>query len=87
MNKTPAEVLDFYDEEIIKMISEKYGYTQMAALRMFLNSETYKMLSDSELEMWDFGPAAIFDMWENEQITGEPRNSLYLRRDEECVKK
>lgn len=82
MRKTSAEVLDFYDEEIVKMISEKYGYAQMDALRMFLNSETYKMLSDAELEMWDFGPAAIFDMWENEQITGEPRNSLYLRRDE-----
>lgn len=82
MRKTPAEVLDFYDEEIVKMISEKYAYTQMDSLRMFLNSETYKMLSDAELEMWDFGPAAIFDMWENEQITGEPRNSLYLRRDE-----
>lgn len=56
----------------------------MQALRIFLNSETYKLLSDAELEMWEFGPAAIFDMWENEKITGNPRNSLYLRRDE-CV--
>lgn len=25
---------------------------------------------------------AIFDMWENEIETGDPRNSLYLRGDE-----
>jgi hypothetical protein len=40
------------------------------------------MMEDSELAMWDFGPGGIFDMWENEQIVGNPRNSLYLRGDE-----
>ncbi|MFQ8665613.1 hypothetical protein [Anaerostipes caccae] len=84
MKNTSVEILDYYDEEVIKMITEKYGFEQMQALRIFLNSETYKLLSDAELEMWEFGPAAIFDMWENEKITGNPRNSLYLRRDE-CV--
>lgn len=82
MKKTSAEVLDYYDEEVIKLLTEKYGLSQLEALRRFLSSETYAMLSDSELEMWDFGPAAILDMWESEQITGDPRNSLYLRRDE-----
>jgi hypothetical protein len=37
------------------------------------------MLSDPSLEMWDFGYPAIFDMWETEQITGDPRNSVYIR--------
>lgn len=81
MKKISAEILDFYDQEIVQMISEKYGFEQIVALRKFLASDTYQMLSDSELEMWEFAPAAIFDMWESEQITGEPRNSLYLRRD------
>lgn len=82
MKRMPAEVLNYYDNEIVKMISEKYGFNQMEALRKFLSSETYKMLCDSELEMWDFGAPAIFDMWESEQITGNPRNSLYLRMDD-----
>lgn len=81
MKKTDVEILDYYDEEVVKLISEKYGLEMMNALKRFLNSETYKMLSDAELEMWDFGPSAIFDMWESEQITGDPRNSLYLRGD------
>ena len=71
--------LDYYDKEIIQMIVDKYGYSYMDAFRKFLNSKTYRMISDSELEMWDFGCPAIFDMWECEQITGNPTTSVYLR--------
>ena len=53
MKNTSVEILDYYDEEVIKMITEKYGFEQMQALRIFLNSETYKLLSDAELEMWE----------------------------------
>ena len=71
--------LDYYDKEIIKMMVEKYNYTYMVALKKFLDSETYRMLKDSKLEMWEFGVPAIFDMWECEQITGSPLSSSYLR--------
>ena len=74
-------VLEYYDKEIVKMMCEKYGFPPLTALRKFLFSETYRMLSNPELEMWDFSPTGIFDMWESEQITGNPRQSLYLRRD------
>ena len=52
MRKTSAEILDYYDEEVVKMISEKYNLEQMKALREYLQSETYTMMTDSELEMW-----------------------------------
>ena len=81
MRKTSAEILDYYDEEVVKMISEKYNLEQMKALREYLQSETYTMMTDSELEMWEFGASAIFEMWENEKITGKQRNSIYLRRE------
>ena len=74
-------MLDYYDKEIVKMICNKYGYEPKEALRKFLASETYRMLRNPKLAMWDFSPAGIFDMWEAEQITGNPRNSLYIRRD------
>lgn len=74
-------VISFYDEKVSQMIVEKYGIEPLPALRKFLFSETYQMLTNKELEMWDFSPFGIFDMWEAEQITGDPRNSLYLRRD------
>ena len=49
----------------------------MEALREFLNSETRTMLERPELKMWDFSPLILFDMWEVEKITGNPRNSVY----------
>ena len=80
-NKTqPASA--YYNKEIVNRIRIKYGVDLMNALRMFLSSQTYQMLTDEKLEMWKFSPIGIFDMWESEQITGNPRNSLYLRRDE-----
>ena len=74
-------ILTFYNEKVSQMIVDKYGVEPLSALRRFLYSETYKMPTNVELEMWDFSPLGIFDMWEAEQITGNPRNSLYLRRD------
>ena len=40
------------------------------------------MLHDPKLEMYDIPPIGIFDMWEVEQVTGDPRNSLYIGRDD-----
>lgn len=82
MNKIMPYILSYYNTEITKKISIKYGMEPMEALRSFLFSQTYQMLINKQLEMWDFSPLGIFDMWENEQITKDPRNSLYLRRDE-----
>ena len=74
-------ILAYYNTEITKKINSKYGIEPLEALRMFVSSETYKMLSDEKLEMWEFSPIGIFDMWESERVTGNPRNSLYIRRD------
>jgi hypothetical protein len=38
-----------------------------------------RMPADDCLEMWHFGPAAIFEIWETERATGKPRDSAYLR--------
>lgn len=49
------------------------------AIRRFIESETYQMLCDPELEIYKMSPRIVFDMWESEQITGDPRNSQYIR--------
>lgn len=71
--------LDYYDKEIVKMIVEEYKMSFMEAFRKFISSKTYKMLRNPDLEMWEFGIPAIFDMWESENKTGEPQSSVYLR--------
>ena len=79
MTKIPAFSLDCYNKNVIKMIMEKYGLTEMEAAREFLISETHRMLEDADMAMWEFSARAIFDMWEVEKITGNPRNSVHLR--------
>ena len=54
----------------------------MEALKKFLGSKTHAMLTNDDMKMWYFSPLAIFDIWENEEASGDPGNSLYLRGDE-----
>ena len=79
MNKVSARTIDFFDRQVAFLIIEKYGFEEMNAIRLFLESETYKMLIDKELEVYTMSPKIVFDMWEAEQITGSPRNSQYIR--------
>jgi hypothetical protein len=37
------------------------------------------MLANPCMEMWQFGPEGIFNIWESEKVTGSPKNSAYLR--------
>lgn len=79
MHKIPARTLDFFDRQVTRDIVEKYGFDELKAVKSFIQSETYQMLIDPELELYKVSPKIIFDLWENEKITGEPRNSIYIR--------
>ncbi|MCD8119003.1 MAG: hypothetical protein LUE29_05925 [Lachnospiraceae bacterium] len=81
MNKTLYFMLDYYDRQVIKKITEKYGILPMDATRRFLTSETHSLLEDADYGMTSFSEQAIFDMWEAEQVTGDLRNSVYIRED------
>ena len=81
-NRTRASILQTYDVEVSKMIDNRKNISEMDVFHLFASSEIHRMLEDVNLRMWYFSPLAIFDMWENEIETGDPRNSLYLRGDE-----
>ena len=55
--------------------------TEPSILQNF-DTEIAEMLENDEMKLWYFSPLAVFDMWENEEATGDPGNSLYLRGDE-----
>lgn len=80
--RTRASIMKNYDAAVACLIAESRGISEMDGLRLFLKSETYSMLLDNDLRMWYFSPYVLFDMWENEIATGDPRNSLYLRSDD-----
>ena len=79
MTKISVFSLDCYNKNVIKMIMEKYRLNEMEDAREFLMSETHRMLEDADMAMWEFSARVIFDMWEVEKITGNPRNSVHLR--------
>ena len=80
--RTEPSILQNFDTEIAELIAKNRGISIMDALRIFLASKTHEMLENDEMKLWYFSPLAVFDMWENEEATGDPRNSLYLRGDE-----
>ena len=85
MKKILTRTITFFDQYVTGQIVEKYGLDDMAAIRSFIMSETYKMLLDPTLEIYKMSPRIVFDMWESEQVTGEPRNSQYIRgRDDDA---
>lgn len=79
MNKTVYFATDYYDRKVISRIIEKYAMEPMEAVRKFLTSETHALLEDADNGLLCFPERAVFDMWEAEQVTGDPRNSVYLR--------
>ncbi|MBQ7432351.1 MAG: hypothetical protein IJV50_02655 [Lachnospiraceae bacterium] len=79
MKKNVYFAMDYYDRQVIQLIIDKYGMDPMDATRKFLTSKTHEMLEDAEYGLLSFPERAIFDMWEVEQVTGDPRNSVYVR--------
>ena len=75
-------ILQTVDTAVSQLIAESRCIGMLDAYRMFLCSQTPQMLEDDDLKMWCFSPLALFDMWETELATGDPRDSLYLRGDE-----
>ena len=79
MTRTNSFIMDYYNKCVIQRIIDKYAMEPMEATRSFLLSRTHAMLEDADYAMWDFSERAIFDMWEAERVTGDPRSSIYLR--------
>ena len=79
MTKTLYFATDYYDRHVIQRIVEKYGMEPMEAARSFLKSKTHEMLEDADCGLWSYPERAVFDMWEAEKVTGDPRNSAYIR--------
>ena len=82
MTEVNARTRDFFDRQVIYLIKAKYGIEDMKAIHSFLFSDTYQMLLDPLTEVYSFSPQIVFEMWESEMITGNPRNSQYIRGEE-----
>jgi hypothetical protein len=76
-----SDYLFFFDRWLVPMISEKYNIDEETALRQFINSQTYRLLSDETTKLFRESPLVIFDLFCTECETGDPRNSSYIKND------
>lgn len=79
MKRLEPEIIDYYNNEVVSAIMQKYGWNQMDAMKAFVCSKTHEMLENAEYGMNDFGAEALFEIWECEKVTGDPKNSIYIR--------
>lgn len=63
----------------MQCIIGKYNFDVIDAIRSFIGSETHALLEDADNGLWAFPAYAVFDMWEAEQITVDPRNAACIR--------
>ena len=63
MKWTKSDYLFFFDRWLVPMIVEEYGVDEETALRLFINSQTYQLLSDEETKLFRESPLLIFDLY------------------------
>ena len=77
-----SDYLYFFDTWLVPMIVEAYNIDEQKAMRLFINSQTYQLLSDETTKLFRESPLVIFDLFKAEHETGNPRNSTYIKNDE-----
>lgn len=75
MSGVPVDVLDYYDEEVVRRIIEKYGYGEREALGLFLDSQTYRMVC-LQIRRWRCGSS----VQKESSTSGKVRRSRVRRR-------
>ena len=76
-----SEYLFFFDSWVVPMIAEEFKIDEEKALRWFIHSQTYQMLSDEATKLFCESPLVIFDLFKAERETGDPRYSSYIKYD------
>jgi predicted DNA-binding protein YlxM (UPF0122 family) len=74
-----SDNLFFFENFLIPLIAEEYKISEEQALHNYVFSETYQMLSDYETKLFRESPLLIWDLYQAEIATGDPRNSTYIQ--------
>ena len=74
-------ILCLDDEELALQMLEMCVKKAKPEAEVWSFDDQEALLEDAENGMTAFGAAGVFDIWESEMITGDPRNSIYIRGD------
>ena len=56
---------------VIKLITENYSWDEIEASNRFYCSKVYEKLEQEETKLWHLSPLTLYNMFEEEQKTGE----------------
>ena len=57
--------------QILKLIVENNKLNEIEASEIFYSSRVYETLEQEETKLWHFSPLTLYNMFEEEQRTGE----------------
>lgn len=57
--------------QVIDLILEKDGISDIDAIDKFYHSKVYKLLSIEDTKIWHYSPLTIYNMYKSEKETGE----------------
>lgn len=57
--------------QIIDLIMENDGMSDIVAVEKFYESKTYASLSDEETGVWHLSPLTVYKMWKHETESGD----------------
>ena len=57
--------------DVVKLIAQNNSIDEIEATDRFYNSEVYEKLEQEETKLWHFSPLTLYNMYEEEQKTGE----------------
>lgn len=71
MDKKKFEaVMTLLVPKVVHLIVENYSVDEVAATKTFYNSKVYSVLENEETKLWHLSPLTLFNMFEEEQKTG-----------------
>lgn len=57
--------------QVVDIIVREEHLSDIEAINVFYQSETYALLEKEETKVWHYSPLAIYHIWKNERETGK----------------
>ena len=69
-NEKLSALLTLINPSIIQLIMESKNLSNIEATKLFYNSELYAMMENEASKLWHLSPLLLYELFEEEQKTG-----------------
>ena len=70
-NKKFEAILSLVIPQLVHIIVEKHGYSEVDAIRALYESNLYETLEQEDTKLWQLSPLTLFNMFDEEKKTGK----------------